>query len=324
MSAIDRLQGRAHRTCTPLNVTMEITLLCNLRCVHCYNFDRQEPYLPMRSTREELSDEEIHRIIDEVRAEGCLFLAFTGGEALVHPGLVSFVEHARSLGTYVRLKSNGVLLTDAKAKELVHAGVSAVDISLYGAEAATHDAFVMRPGAFVATIEGAKASRDAGMKTKFNITVTEANAGEFEAMSAMAAEMDIPWDVNSEITDRYDGTRFPQRMRPERATLEGLLEVRSGIRRSPRRPANPSSAAVPDRSPASRRSVTSTRASARHCSPGVSASRRSTKCGRRRRFSTGPRAHAAGLRGMPGLRAPDVLPAVLGSRVHELGQLHRA
>ena len=112
---------------------MEITLLCNLRCVHCYNFDRQEPYLPMRSTREELSDEEIHRIIDEVRAEGCLFLAFTGGEALVHPGLVSFVEHARSLGTYVRLKSNGVLLTDAKAKELVHAGVSAVDISLYGA-----------------------------------------------------------------------------------------------------------------------------------------------------------------------------------------------
>ena len=99
-----------------------------------------------------------HRIIDEVRAEGCLFLAFTGGEALVHPGLVSFVEHARSLGTYVRLKSNGVLLTDAKAKELVHAGVSAVDISLYGAAATTHDAFVMRPGAFVATIEGAKAS----------------------------------------------------------------------------------------------------------------------------------------------------------------------
>src|SRR5262249_21806626 len=110
---LSRLQHRAFERSIPLNVTFEITLRCNLKCVHCYNFDRDLPYLPGRRGEEELSDVEIHRILDEVRAEGCLFLTFTGGEALLHPSLVEFVRHGSQAGMAVRIKSNGSLLTTA-------------------------------------------------------------------------------------------------------------------------------------------------------------------------------------------------------------------
>ena len=222
MSSFGRLQGRAHRNSIPLNVTLEITLRCNLRCVHCYNFDRGQPYLPGREAREELSDDEIHRIIDEVKAEGCLFLAFTGGEALVHPGLVDFVAYARSIGLFPRLKSNGILLEGPRVRRLAAAGAAAVDISLYGARAGTHDAFVMRSGAFDMTIRGLQTARDAGMEVKLNIILTRANADQMQEMIDLCESMSVPWNVDPQVTDRYDGTRFPNAMRLDRETLEKL------------------------------------------------------------------------------------------------------
>src|SRR5713101_832116 len=95
---LDQLRRRAYERCIPLNVTLEITLRCNLRCVHCYNFDRDLPYLPLKKREEELSDVEILRILDQVRDEGCLYLALTGGEALLHPRLDDFVRHAAQAG----------------------------------------------------------------------------------------------------------------------------------------------------------------------------------------------------------------------------------
>ena len=45
---IHGFQGWAHDNLVPLNVSLEITLACNIRCVHCYNFDRDLP-LPGRA-----------------------------------------------------------------------------------------------------------------------------------------------------------------------------------------------------------------------------------------------------------------------------------
>src|SRR6476659_4464274 len=108
-SMFDDLRRRAYDKCIPLDVTLELTLRCNLRCVHCYNFDRELPYLPLKKREEELSDAEIHRILDEVREEGCLYLALTGGESLVHPSLGEFVAHGARSGMMVTVKSNGTL-----------------------------------------------------------------------------------------------------------------------------------------------------------------------------------------------------------------------
>ncbi len=218
----DRWKRRALDECVPLNVTIELTLRCNLRCVHCYNFDRDEPYLPSRSPKEELSDEEILRILDEVRAEGCLYLALSGGESLSHPSLDVFVAHAARAGMMVTIKSNGTMLDAARAERLRDMGAAAVEISLYGATAGTHDAFVKMPGAFERTVRGVTAAATAGLRPKLSFVLVEANAAEVPAMMRLAEQLGVPYGIDPQITARYDGTRDPLRLPLERASLAQL------------------------------------------------------------------------------------------------------
>lgn len=218
----DRWKRRALDECVPLNVTLELTLRCNLRCVHCYNFDRDEPYLPSRSPKEELSDEEILRILDEVRAEGCLYLALSGGEALSHPSLDSFVTHAARAGMMVTVKSNGTMLDETRAQRLVDAGAAAVEISLYGSTATTHDAFVKMPGAFDRTVRGIVAARTTGLRPKLSFVLVEANAAEVPGMMALADSLEVTYGIDPQITARYDGTRDPLRLPLERPSLAQL------------------------------------------------------------------------------------------------------
>src|SRR5262245_51341951 len=105
ISGRERMDRRAMEACIPLYVTFEITLRCNLRCVHCYNFDRDLEFHPRKEGEQELTDEEIHNILGQLHQEGCLFLAFTGGEALAHPRLEDFIRKACRIGMAVRLKS---------------------------------------------------------------------------------------------------------------------------------------------------------------------------------------------------------------------------
>jgi radical SAM protein with 4Fe4S-binding SPASM domain len=214
----------AYENFIPLTVTLEITLGCNLRCVHCYNFDRSGP-APAERKEGVLAPAEVLRIIDEVATEGALFLSFTGGEALLHPHLLEFVARARANRLYVRLKSNGMLLTPERARALADAGVADVEISVYGARPETHDAFTTVPGSFDKTIRGIASARDAGLRPIIAFILHRRNCEELDAMFELARELGVSFNLGNEITARYDGSsgQAEHQMTPEqfRALLNG-------------------------------------------------------------------------------------------------------
>jgi radical SAM protein with 4Fe4S-binding SPASM domain len=212
----------AERQAVPLSVSLELTLACNLRCAHCYNFDRSLPRHPDPARADEMTDVEIHRVIDDVRAEGALFLALTGGEPLAHPSLASFVRHAAGDGAFVRLKTNGALLTAGRAQALREAGLRAVDVSVYGPRARLHDPFVRKPGAFARTISGIRAARDAGLDVRMSLVVHEGNAAHLTAMTALARRLEVSYNVNTQLMARHDGSRSSIDMAVRREGLTGL------------------------------------------------------------------------------------------------------
>jgi MoaA/NifB/PqqE/SkfB family radical SAM enzyme len=77
----------------PIEATIETTFRCNLNCVHCYV---NEPAGSREEMERELSLERLKQLVDEIVAEGTLFVLFTGGEVLVRPDFPSSPSTGRT------------------------------------------------------------------------------------------------------------------------------------------------------------------------------------------------------------------------------------
>lgn len=90
---------------TPPLVWLEVTKECNLKCPHCYIDGGL-------ARNNEMSAEEVHKLIDQMADMGVWAIAFTGGEPTMHPEFVSFVKHARSRNLLVGIATHGLTLSE--------------------------------------------------------------------------------------------------------------------------------------------------------------------------------------------------------------------
>jgi radical SAM protein with 4Fe4S-binding SPASM domain len=218
---IARVQEWAYDKVVPLNASIEITLRCNIRCLHCYNFDRDEPRAACNSP--ELSTEEILKVMQDLRDAGCLFLMFTGGEVLSHPQLFTFLDRARELNFAVQLLTNGTMLRPGVAARLAaYQNLQGVSVSLYGATAEVHDGITQMPGSFRRTWEGVRRLKNLGVIVRLKFILMKQNAHEVAAMRAMADADGYPYLVDLTITARHDGTRGSLDTRVDLVQLERL------------------------------------------------------------------------------------------------------
>jgi radical SAM protein with 4Fe4S-binding SPASM domain len=219
---VSAIQEWAHRHCSPLNATLELTQRCNIRCRHCYNFDRDQPREAC-DQRPELSTAEILDAITALQRAGCLFLSFTGGEALLHPDLFTFLDHAAGLNMAVQLLTNGLLLRPGMAAELAsRKNLLGVSVSLYGATAAVHDDVTQVPGSFARTWAGARLMREKGVSVRLKFIVMRLNAHETAQMMADAEAGGFPYMIDLTVTARHDGSRGSLDTRVDEGQLEGL------------------------------------------------------------------------------------------------------
>jgi radical SAM protein with 4Fe4S-binding SPASM domain len=215
------LNGRAYDRCIPLNVSLELTLACNIRCTHCYNFDRDRP---RPAAGRELSIEEIRVLLDDLRREGTLFLSLTGGEAMTHPRFWEILDEAASRGFAITLLSNGTLLGAEACERLARqTSLWGVSLSVYGATAGTHDAVTRVAGSFLRTMNGARRLASLGVRVALKYVVMAGNAAETGAFLALAdAEGFGEVSVDPTLTGRYDGTSGSLADRVDPAVLDGL------------------------------------------------------------------------------------------------------
>lgn len=196
----------AFRECIPLNASCEITLRCNIRCEHCYNFDRNAPVSVPPGA--DLSFEEWTRVLRELREAGTLFVSFTGGEALVHPRFFDFLDLAAGMHFAVQVLTNGTTLTPPVVERLAsYPNIFSVGVSVYGAVPETHDAVTRVPGSLRRTLDGSARLREAGVYVTLKFIVMRRNSNEVPAMIESAERAGLPYLIDTAITGRYDGDR---------------------------------------------------------------------------------------------------------------------
>ena len=134
----------------PPRVQIEVTNRCNLRCVMC---TRNQ----MTRSLGDVSLETVRKIADECSHEpGTIICLYFLGEPLLHRGLEEIVAHLDSVkdNSPVRLlygiQTNGMLLTEDRARSLLKAGLRNFAFSIDGLEG---DLERIRPGASYPVVE---------------------------------------------------------------------------------------------------------------------------------------------------------------------------
>ena len=200
------------------SVLVELTYRCNLDCFFCYND------LGLRGRP--LSVEQYYELFADLRELQVLNLTLSGGEPLAHPDFLRLGARARELGFVVRIKSNGHALRGVMARRIRdEIDPFLVEVSLHGATAAVHDRQTREPGSFERLLANLREMRGLGLRVKLNSTLTAWNEHEVEETMALADRLELPLQIDPEVSPRDDGDREPQSISPSRAGVRRLFEL---------------------------------------------------------------------------------------------------
>lgn len=140
------------------------TARCNLNCIGCYAGEY--------SKGEDLSFEEVDRILSEAKELGIYFITVSGGEPFVWPHLLKIFEKHNDM--YFQIYTNGTLIDKKMAKKLAKLGNAAPAISIEGFEKET-DARRGK-GIFKKVMQTMDNLREAGVLFGFSVTPTKLNS----------------------------------------------------------------------------------------------------------------------------------------------------
>jgi len=165
-------------------LSVELTNVCNRRCLHCLR-NREDPpgFLPLSLARE---------VLAQARPLGFQTVCLTGGEAALYPDLEELLALVVEQGFTFSLVTNGhrfreaflPLLTAPKVREKL----TVACFSLDGARPETHDA-LRGSGSFREVVEAAALCQLAGLPFGLKTVITNFNKDELTEVALLGASL---------------------------------------------------------------------------------------------------------------------------------------
>ncbi|MHC4221328.1 MAG: radical SAM protein, partial [Planctomycetota bacterium] len=156
-------------------VVWNITRLCNLKCVHCYNDSG------VGKDFNDITTDKAKSVLDDLAGFGVPSVLFSGGEPLMRHDLFELINYAGGRGLRTVISTNGTLITPEAAKKIKDGGVSYVGISLDGI-GEINDKFRGVSGAFEKAVQGIRNCMAAEIRVGLRLTLTKKNVEDLEAL----------------------------------------------------------------------------------------------------------------------------------------------
>jgi radical SAM protein with 4Fe4S-binding SPASM domain len=199
----------------PIQLYVEITTACNLRCPHCYIRGGEEVH--------HLSSVRLHELIAEFHEIGGQYVSISGGDPILHPDWRPAVRFTRSLGLACLLLTNGTNLRADDIDFTIATGTS-LSVSVEAGSAASHDA-IRGHGAFakaMRALDYAVASGH-GAETTLAFTPMSANAKELPRVVALAKALGVGSVYISLLERRGRAVADFETLRLNKSAKTGLL-----------------------------------------------------------------------------------------------------
>lgn len=166
----------------PHLIFLETTRACNMKCPHC-RASATQARMP-----DELTTDEIKRLIDEASSFSKPIFVLSGGEPLSRLDIYEIASYGDKRGLKMTLATNASLINEDVASRLKSSGIKRVAVSIYGSTPKLHDSFCGTEGAFDATFKGIENIKRSGMELQINTTITKRNLKDIMNIAGWAVE----------------------------------------------------------------------------------------------------------------------------------------
>ena len=173
---------------SPVNLTWEVSLACNLRCSHCLS-SSGEP------ARDELTTAEALDLVEQLHRSKVFQINFGGGEPFLRPDFEEILAACHNRGIMTCISTNGTLIGPDRVARLAASRLVAIQVSLDGANAETCDA-IRGEGVFIRAIEAVKLLAATAIPTSINTVLTAQNAAAIPAMHELARSLGVSLRVS--------------------------------------------------------------------------------------------------------------------------------
>jgi radical SAM protein with 4Fe4S-binding SPASM domain len=204
----------------PFLVIWDFTSLCNSRCKHCYQNAGEK-------SDDELNFEQQKKVIDILSEWGVVFLAFSGGEPLVHPDFFKLAEYTTKKGLVLAIVTNGTLITKKVAKKLADVKVAYAEVSLDSLDSKEHDEFRRFEGGWEKTVKGIENLVKEGISTCMITFIHKNNYKKIPEFVSFAKKLGATFWANAEYKPVGRALNLDIDMSPEER--EEALKILSDI-----------------------------------------------------------------------------------------------
>lgn len=172
----------------PVNLTWEITLLCNLNCRHCLS-DAGKPHA------RELSTDECKAVIDQLARHKVFQINIGGGEPFVRADFFEIIEYANKMGIVACISTNGTLLNAETCRRLSAMKDIFLQVSLDGVDENTNDG-IRGEGTYKRALKGMEELHRHKVNFSINTVLTRYSFDQLEPLKELAATFDASLRVS--------------------------------------------------------------------------------------------------------------------------------
>jgi radical SAM protein with 4Fe4S-binding SPASM domain len=167
----------------------EITLACNLNCIHCGS-------AAGKKRDDELSTKEALSLCEDLHGIGCQGVALMGGEPLLRSDWVEISQRVHELGMDLSIITNGWLGQDEKTiQNIVDLAPECVTVSLDGGEASVHDMIRGVKGSFDRATKAIDRYSGLGLPTSVITTVHKLNLKQLVKVRDFLRGKGVAWQI---------------------------------------------------------------------------------------------------------------------------------
>jgi SynChlorMet cassette radical SAM/SPASM protein ScmF len=157
-----------------------LTAGCNLACQHCW---LSPVYQSKGGTGGHLDPSLFKLALEQGLPLGLRNVKLTGGEPLLHPDFLVFVDLLKENNIGLTIETNGTLLTADIVRYLKEKStIQHIAVSIDGAQAETHDAFRGVRGSFDKAVNGLKMLVAEGFHPQVIMSIHRGNVDEIEEL----------------------------------------------------------------------------------------------------------------------------------------------